>query len=242
MAAAEIAAALHQSPRGAAHRVAAALELVDHLPATLCALQDGRIDKARAAVIADRTHQLHPDLRNAVEAAAVELAATRTPCPGKPMIDRRVIAADPDAARKRTQQARTDRCVLRQAGEDGMGVIKAILPAEGAVSVYELLDSIARATASSDGRPIGALRADALIDICVALLTTGHVDVRPMGTTSKSTGEAEPAAGAGIEDEAERADGTCGEHGPSTGEGSTSVDTAADETAPTGTPSAEIAE
>src|SRR3978361_1132964 len=61
MAAAEIAAALHQSPRGAPPRVAPALELADHLPATLTALRDGRIDKARAAVIADRTHQLHPD-------------------------------------------------------------------------------------------------------------------------------------------------------------------------------------
>ena len=115
-----------------------------------------------------------------MEAAAIELAATRTPGQCKPMIDRRVIAADPDAARKRTEAARAERCVVREAGEDGMGMIKAILPAEGAVSVYELLDSIARATAGQDDRPMGARRADALIDICVSLLTDGHVEVTPL--------------------------------------------------------------
>ncbi len=143
----------------------------------------------------------------------MELAATRTPGQCKPMIDRRVIAADPDAARKRTQQARADRCVTRQVGEDGMGLIKAILPAEGAVSVYELLDSIARAAAGHDDRPMGALRADALIDICIALLTDGHVDVRPMTTRSNNTHPGQPdrqtAAKAGIDDEA----GPAGEAG-----------------------------
>ena len=180
MASAEVAAALCQSPRGASRRVCEALEMVDHLPATLSALRDGRIDRARAAVIADRTHLLADELRSGVEAAAVELAITRTPGQCKPMIDRRVIAADPDAARKRTEAARAERCVVREAGEDGMGMIKAILPAEGAVSVYELLDSIARATAGQDDRPMGARRADALIDICVSLLTDGHVEVTPL--------------------------------------------------------------
>src|SRR4051794_40419197 len=154
--------------------------MVDQLPVTLSALQDGLIDRARATLIADRTHLLDPELRGKVEAAAVELASSRTPGQCKPMIDRRVIAADPDAARKRTEAARADRCVVRQTGDDGMGLIKAILPAEGAVSVYELLDAIARATADQDDRPIGARRADALIDICGSLLTDGHVDVTPM--------------------------------------------------------------
>ena len=63
MASAEIAAALCQSPRGASRRVSDALEMVDHLPATLSALRDGRIDRARAAVIADRTHLLADELR-----------------------------------------------------------------------------------------------------------------------------------------------------------------------------------
>jgi hypothetical protein len=255
MAAAEIAAALHQSPRGAAHRITTALEMVDQLPATLTALRDGRIDKARAAVIAERTHLLDPQLRPAVEAAAVELAATRTPGQSKPMIDRRVIAADPDAARKRTQQAHAHRSVTRQVGDDGMGVIKATLPAEGAVSVYELLDSIARAAAAAhDDRPIGALRADALIDICIALLTDGHVDVRPMTTRSNNTHPGQPdtppadeagtyhqagrADEAGGDHEAGRADEAGGDHGPAAHDKSATAQDPAVQTADTGTQAA----
>ncbi len=177
MAAAEVGAALHQSPMGAARRVADAVELAQELPATLASLRTGRIDLPRARTIAARTADLTPDLRARVEAAVLPLAQSRTPGQLVPMIDRRVIAADPSASRKRAIAARRDRFVDHCPSVDGMGMIRAHLPAEGAVSVYDLLDRIARATAGTDDRPIAARRADALVDVCTQLLTDGYVHV-----------------------------------------------------------------
>jgi hypothetical protein len=131
MAGAQIAAALHQSPVGASRRVDAALEIVDELPETLSALRDGLIDVPRARVIAERTQNLSPEARRAVQCAVLPLAQSRTPGQLIPMIDRRVIAKDPAAAWKRCERARRDRFVEHTPGVDGMGTIRAHLPAEG---------------------------------------------------------------------------------------------------------------
>ena len=177
LAAAEIAAALRQSPIGAAARVALAVEPVEDMPASLAALSDGRIDIARARTIAERTRLLPADDRHRVEAAVLPLAETRTPGQLNPMIDRRVIAVDPAAAHKRCIGARRNRSVDHHPAPDGMGDIRAHLPAEAALDVYHLLDQLAAATAGLDDRPATARRADALTDLCTALLTGGHVDV-----------------------------------------------------------------
>ncbi len=199
MAGAQIAAALHQSPVGASRRVDAALEIVDELPETLSALRDGLIDVPRARVIAERTQNLSPEARRAVQCAVLPLAQSRTPGQLIPMIDRRVIAKDPAAAWKRCERARRDRFVEHTPGVDGMGTIRAHLPAEGAVSVFDLLDAMARATAGMDGRPIGARRADALVDMCVELLTTGRLDLGDiLNKISGSSGQ-HSASPAGME-------------------------------------------
>ncbi len=177
LAAAEVSAALHQSGLGAARRVDVALELHDELPATLEALRSGHIDLARARTIADRTRLLEPEDRRRVEAAVLALAGTRTPGQLNPMIDRRVIAIDPDAANERHIRARLERSVEHSPGTDGMGVIRAILTADGALDVYDLLDQLASSSRGTDDRPATARRADALTDLCLQLLTTGYVDV-----------------------------------------------------------------
>ncbi|MET3805160.1 hypothetical protein ABIB25_002160 [Nakamurella sp. UYEF19] len=187
MAAAEISAALHQSPLGAAHRVSAAVELVEELPATLAALKAGRIDLPRARMIAERTANLDPTLRTAVEAKILPLAETRTPGLLRPMIDLRVIQADPTASKKRADKARKDRFVDHTPSVDGMGMIRAHLTAEGAVAVFDLLDRIAKATVGMDERGIAACRADALVDMCLQILANGFVDLRDTCTPEDST-------------------------------------------------------
>ena len=158
VATAEIAAALHQSPVGVARRVNEAIEFVDELPATWAALRAGLIDLPRASTIAARTRNLEGEDRRVVEAQAIRLAATR--CPGQLMrlIDRRVMKIDADAVNKRCRAARRDRFVDHTPSVDGMGDIRAHLPAEGAVTVWDLLDRVARATAGQDGRPLGMIR------------------------------------------------------------------------------------
>lgn len=198
LAASEIAAALHQSHAGASARVALAVELVHELPDTLAAVSDGRIDIARARTIADRTRLLPSADRHRVEADILPLARTRTPGQLNPMIDRRVIAIDPAAAHKRTITARRERSLDHRPAPDGMGDIHAHLPAEAAIDVYDLLDQLAVATAGQDNRTATARRADALTDLCTALLTDGHIDLTALlnPTDDGDTGAepAEPAA------------------------------------------------
>src|SRR6478609_1154293 len=107
MAAAEIAAALHISPITARHRVEKAIDLHEGLPATHQALTEGRIDRGRAAMIAEHTAILDdPELRAVVEEKILPLAETRTAGRLRPLVDRAVIMADPDAAERRVKKAR----------------------------------------------------------------------------------------------------------------------------------------
>jgi len=177
MAAAEIAAVLHQSPIGASRRVDTAMELSDELPATLAALRTGLIDLSRAKIIAERTRNLDQQLRTAVEQSILPLATSRTPGQLIPLLDRRVIAADPAAAFKRNQKARLLRSIIHRPEADGMGSIQALLSAENALIVFDLLNRIAQTTADLDDRPIAARRADALTDICSQLLLHGNVTI-----------------------------------------------------------------
>lgn len=197
LAATEIAAALHQSHAGASARVALAVELVAELPATLAAVADGSIDIARARTIADRTRLLPSVDRHRVEAAILPLAQNRTPGQFNPMIDRRVIAIDPAAAHKRTITARRERSLDHRPAADGMGDIHAHLLAEAALDVYDLLDRLAVATAGQDDRTATARRADALTDLCTALLTDGHIDLTSLldPTDHGCQPDAEPRTG-----------------------------------------------
>ena len=188
LAAAEVAAALHVSPITARRRVTAAVELTAELPGTHAALAAGRIDRARAWVIADRTAVLDRETRGLVEDRILPIAADRTPGRLRELVDRAVIAVDPEAAANRGRKARADRRVEHQPLPDGMGRLQAFLPADGAVSVFTLVDLLAGATAGLDERGVDARRADALTDIADALLTDGYCDL---------TGLIQPVADAG---------------------------------------------
>ncbi len=60
-----------------------------------------------------------------------------------------------------------------------MSVIRAVLPADGAVSVFTLIDLLADATKSAaDDRDVAQRRADALTDLATEMLTHGRVDLR----------------------------------------------------------------
>ncbi len=66
-----------------------------------------------------------------------------------------------------------------QPGPDGMATLKAHLPADGAVKIFQVTDLLATGTAGTpgDNRGIGARRVDALVDIADHLLTHGFVDL-----------------------------------------------------------------
>ena len=182
MAAAEIAAALHISPITARGRVEKAIDLHDGLPATHQALTHGLIDRGRAAVIAEHTDILDPETRTQVEHIVLPLAHGRTAGRLRPLIDRAVITADPQAADRRAKKAHKSREVTHRPLKDQLSMIKAILPADGAVTVFTLIDLLAGKKLKGDDRVIGERRADALSDLCRQLLTHGLVDLRGLIT------------------------------------------------------------
>jgi hypothetical protein len=90
-----------------------------------------------------------------------------------------VIIVDPDGAEDRHQDAAARRELRMQPGPDGMATLKAHLPADGAVKIFQVSDLLAAGTAGTPGdrRGIGARRVDALVDIADHLLTHGFVDL-----------------------------------------------------------------
>ena len=177
LAAAEVAAALQISPITAGVRVRKAQDLCEQLPATVTALAAGRIDRGRALLIAERTAPLTAELRAVVEQRVLPLAQTRSTGNLRPLLDRAVIAVDPQAAEKRERKAKRDRELSMRPLPDGMAMLAAYTPAAGAVSIFTLADLLAQRTGKDDDRPVGARRVDAWTDIADQLLTHGQIDL-----------------------------------------------------------------
>ena len=233
VAAAEISAALQVSPINANRRVAQAVEFVDDLPATLDELRTGRIDRGRAMVIADRTQNLPTDLRHRVEALIVPKTRTRTAGQVRGIADRAVIAADPDAARKRHETARKLRGIGLRAGQDGMSLFRADVTADKAGTAFAVLDQLARIGSRNhtETRGIGALRADAFTDIFDQLADHGTVHLHTIlhnHHTTSTTAETGRAA-SGADKDTATGDTTTGDTS-----GPTEADTATSGTATAG--------
>ena len=84
-----------------------------------------------------------PRHRTQVENIVLPLAQSRTAGRLRPLIDRAVITADPGAADRRVKKARKTREVTHQPLKEQLSLIKAILPADGAVTVFTLIDLLA---------------------------------------------------------------------------------------------------
>lgn len=190
IAAAEVGAVLHLAPITARGRVAEALTFVDDLPVTMNAWRDGRIDRVRAAIVAERTAVLDTAGIGAVEErilgpAAEQPAGMLTPGRLRAAVDRAVIEADPAAADRRAEQARSGRKVQVFSLDDDMARFAADLPAPIALLAKEVLDTAAKNLTRSCrvGRTLDQTRADLFGDIVVSLARNGHVDLRA-GTSS----------------------------------------------------------
>ena len=108
----EIAAALTLTARAADVLLDLATAL-RRLPATMAALTDGRIDRYRAAVIADEVAGLGDEHAAAVELQVLDDAPGQTTGQLRAAARRAVLAADPAAARERKERACRDARVER---------------------------------------------------------------------------------------------------------------------------------
>ena len=177
----ELSAAWLVAPITARRRIADAQELVDELPDTFQALEDGRIEEIRARIIAETTAVLDPQLRRRAEAVILD-RAKRGMSPGdlRRLASTVVADVDPDAAGKRAEQARARRGTGVRNLDDDLGRFTADLAVEDAALTQAVLDLLAKAIPpqARHGRGMSQLRADIFADLFTALADTGLVDLR----------------------------------------------------------------
>jgi hypothetical protein len=119
----EIAAALTVSGPAASTLLDLALDLATRLPATAGALRGGVIDYPRARLIAEATRILPAEQARQVEAQILLKAAHQTPGRLRAALARAVIAADPEAATRRREEAQQDPRVRRWQEDAGTAAL-----------------------------------------------------------------------------------------------------------------------
>jgi hypothetical protein len=115
----ELSAALTLTGRAAQDERDLAAELATRLPATLAALSAGRIDLARARVLANGTAELAPAHAAAVEAAVLPTAPGLTTGQLRAAVAKAVLAAGPGAADRQRDAAQARAHVACWTGQSG---------------------------------------------------------------------------------------------------------------------------
>ena len=165
--ASEVALARRDSPARGGRHLGFAKALVNEMPHTLGALQQGLLSEWRATLIVRESACLDIEDRQALDA---ELCGDPAGLDG--MGDARVAAAarsiayrlDPHAVVERAAKAETERTVTIRPAPDTMTWLTALLPVAQGVSVYAALRRAADTT--FDGRSRGQVMADTLVE-CV---------------------------------------------------------------------------
>jgi len=115
----ELSLALAESKGAAAGLLDLASDLEVKLPGTRAAFRDGTLRVSKARIIADATRTLDPGQARAAEALVLGRAGRLTPGGLRAAIARAVMQVDPEAARKRREEAARDARVERWAEDSG---------------------------------------------------------------------------------------------------------------------------
>ena len=163
--ASEVALARRDSPARGGRHLGFAKAVVNEMPHTLAALEQGLLSEWRATLIVRESACLDIEDRQALDA---ELCGDPAGLDG--MGDARVAAAarsiayrlDPHAVVERAAKAETERTVTIRPAPDTMTWLTALLPVAQGVSVYAALRRAADTT--FDGRSRGQVMADTLVE------------------------------------------------------------------------------
>jgi Domain of unknown function (DUF222) len=188
----ELAAALTLTVRTAQGERDLAWALSTVLPATLNALEQGRIDLPRAKVIAAGTSELTPAHAAAVEAAVLPNAPGLTTGQLRAAVARAVLAADPDAATRQREAAQARAYVSCWTGQSGSGHLEGHdLPSAQTLAADARISQIAAAWKAQGALGgLDLLRAHAYLALLlghditsppVSLLPPGRPDVPAAG-------------------------------------------------------------
>lgn len=163
--ASEVALARRDSPARGGRHLGFAKALVNEMPHTLAALEQGQLSEWRATLIVRESACLDIEDRQVLDA---ELCGDSAGLDG--MGDARLAAAarsiayrlDPHAIVERAAKAETERTVTIRPAPDTMTWLTALLPVAQGVSVYAALRRAADTT--FDGRSRGQVMADTLVE------------------------------------------------------------------------------
>ncbi|WP_019483779.1 DUF222 domain-containing protein, partial [Arthrobacter sp. TB 23] len=183
LAAAEIGATLHLPERTAGFLVEHSTLLTRHYPATLNALEDGRLSRRHAwAVVEEATDMpdTDPALAAAYETRLIALAGQTTVAKFCRQAHRLREKLHPEPISSRHRKALREREVVLNGAHDGMAWLAAYLPTEHAAGIFHRVDTAARALQGPDeARTLTQLRADVLVDVLTSAGPTGHMHEAP---------------------------------------------------------------
>ena len=158
---AEVSLELTMSQCGASWWTDLAVDLAWRLAATGAELTAGRIDLARARLIAEATRMLTDEAARAVEEKVLPTAGDKTNSALRAALRREVIIADPEGAEERRKQAERQAKVSLYPDEESTATLAGQrLPAIHAAAAMARITTMARAWKTSGaGGPIDLLRA-----------------------------------------------------------------------------------
>ena len=158
------------------------------LPATAGALRSGHIDLGRARLIADATAALDEETARAVEARVLPTAGDKTTAQLRAALRRAVIAADPQGAERRREEAeRRARVTLYPEDEGTASLAGYSLPSVRAAAAMARITALANALkASGAGGGVDLLRAQVFLGLLLGTFSptsrpprAGHLTLRP---------------------------------------------------------------
>jgi len=146
------------------------------------ALRAGIVDVRKVDLLLSEVARLPRDEADTVLRAALAEADGLTGPLLRKTARRLVAAIDPDAARKRAEKSRSERCVRLDWAADSMAWVSALLPGPDAVAVFSVVEAMADAAeVTDDDRTAAQRRADAFSDVFAAILDSGHTPAgRPL--------------------------------------------------------------
>ena len=151
-----------------------ATRLVRVLPETLAMLECGRLDLTRARLLAEATELLDDEAARKVQALVLPTIGAGpwdgpSPRAWRAQVQRAVITADPDSARRRRETAIRHRLVRAWAVGDGTGVLQAVAQDTEIAFADRVINDLAQAWPSvgADGEALSMdqRRADAFMDV-----------------------------------------------------------------------------
>lgn len=162
----ELALTLEVGERAARRKLDLAIALVNRLPNTLAAMEQGIIDSYKASKIAEPTAFLSDEKAREVDSLLADRIAGRDPTSIRRAANTMVHRVDPEGAAERARLRRLNRRVELSPGDDGMATLSADLPAEVAGAAYARIDRHARALRGPhESRTTDQLRADVFADL-----------------------------------------------------------------------------